>query len=142
MEFAILFETHKQTQQPFAIYSGETFEVDKEQGLTGECDFLFSKGVITHTIQAPVFTLVEANKRDIGEGIGQCVAQMIGAQYFNQQEANDITAIFGCVTTGEDWQFLKLADKTLTIDIVRYYIDNVEKILGVLQTIITSSIEE
>jgi hypothetical protein len=73
----VLFEIHKRNQRQFAIYSGETFEVDKEQGLTGECDFWFSKGEMTHTIQAPVLTLVEAKKKDIGEGIGQCAAQMI-----------------------------------------------------------------
>ncbi len=136
MVVPLFFEIHKRNQSKFAMYSGETFDVDKDQGLTGECDFLFSKGEMTYTIQAPVFTLVEAKKKDIGEGIGQCVAQMIGAQLFNQQENNEIPEIYGCVTTGEAWQFLKLSGKDLTIDTIRYYFDNIEKILGVLQTII------
>lgn len=132
----LLFEVYKRNSRKFAIYSGETFEVDKEQGLIGECDFIFSKGEMTHTIQAPIFTLVEAKKKDIGEGIGQCTAQMIAAQIFNQQEGNEIAEIFGCVTTGEDWQFLKLSDKILTIDSVRYYFNQIENILGVLQAIL------
>ncbi len=136
----LLLEVHKRNQRRFALYSGETFDVDQEQGLNGECDFLFSQGEMAHTIQAPVFTLVEAKKKDIGEGIGQCAAQMIGAQVFNQQEDNEIPEIFGCVTTGEDWQFLKLSDRILTIDTVRYYLDHIDKILGVLQRIIDCSL--
>jgi len=137
----LLFETYKRNQHKFSIYSGETLDADKTLGLTGECDFIFSKGEMVHTIQAPVFTLVEAKKKDIGEGIGQCAAQMIGAQHFNQQEGNEIAEIYGCVTTGEDWQFLKLSDKTLIIDTVRYYLDHVENILGVLQKIIQSCLD-
>lgn len=39
---------------------------------------------------------------------------------------------YGCVTTGEDWQFLKLEQNIITFDNKRYYINEVEKILGVL----------
>ncbi len=132
----ILFEIHKRNDRHFAIYSGEILDVDKEKGLSGECDFILSKGELSHTIERPILALVEAKKKDIGLGIGQCAAQMIGAQIFNQQEENGIETIFGCVTTGEVWQFLKLKDNILFIDEVRYYVDNVEKILGVLQSII------
>lgn len=48
------------------------------------------------------------------------------------------STIFGCITTGEDWQFLKLEDDTLTIDSQRYYINDVGLLLAVLQTIIAS----
>jgi len=132
----ILFEIHKKNDRKFAIYSGETFDVDKEKGLSGECDFILSKGELCHTVQAPVLALVEAKKKDMGKGIGQCAAQMVGAQIFNTREENKTDSVFGCVTTGEDWQFLKLSGDTLFIDSIRYYIDNVEKILGVLQAVI------
>ena len=56
---------------------------------------------------------------------------MIGAQIFNELEGNEIKTIFGCVTTGEDWQFLKLESNIINIDVKRYYIDNVEKILDI-----------
>ncbi len=37
--------------------------------------------------------------------------------------------------TGETWQFLRLADPVALLDRLRYYLDNVSGILGVLQAI-------
>ncbi|NJO17410.1 MAG: hypothetical protein HC877_17205 [Thioploca sp.] len=132
----ILVELEKLHRKSFAIYSGERLDIDESKGLTGECDFILAKGPLKHTIQSPIVALVEAKKNDITAGLGQCVAQLIGAQIFNEQEGNEIKTIFGCVTTGEDWQFLKLEQNVITIDAKRYYIDSVEKILGIFQEII------
>lgn len=129
----ILFEMEKRNNECFTIYSGERLDVDQNRGLVGECDFILTKGKIKHTIQKPIVALVEAKKNDIDFGLGQCVAQMVGSQIFNQGEIN---AIYGCVTTGEDWQFLKLEQNIITFDNKRYYINEVEKILGILQYII------
>jgi hypothetical protein len=132
----ILLEIGRRAHKRFALHSGKRLDVDPQQGLNGECDFILAKGELSHTIRAPIFALVEAKKNDIELGLGQCAAQMVGARIFNQNRKNDIDTIFGCVTTGEDWLFLKLEDSTLFIDIDRYYIDNVGKILGVLQSIV------
>jgi hypothetical protein len=132
----ILMELEKLNRKNFSIYSGERLDIDDSKGLTGECDFILAKGPLKHTIQSPIVALVEAKKNDVTAGLGQCVAQMIGAQIFNEQEGNEIKTIFGCVTTGEDWQFLKLEQNIIIIDVKRYYIDNVEKILGLFQKII------
>jgi len=129
----ILIEIEKKNPKCFGIYSGERLDVDQSKGLVGECDFILTKGEMKHTIQKPIFALIEAKKHDIGAGLGQCVAQMVGSQIFNKGEIN---TIYGCVTTGEVWQFLKLEQNIITIDKKHYYIDNVEKILGVLQYII------
>jgi hypothetical protein len=40
------------------------------------------------------------------------------------------------VTTGEDWQFLKLEVNIIYIDTQRYYLNNIPKILGILQAIL------
>ena len=132
----ILLEMRKRTQKRFVIHSGKRFDVDADLGLNGECDFILTTGEISHTIQTPIFALVEAKRADIELGLGQCTAQMAGAKVFNQHRENDIDTVFGCVTTGEDWQFLKLEDDTIFIDLDRYYIDNVGQILGVLQIIV------
>lgn len=132
----IMLELEKRNRNEFAIFSGERLDVDEKKGLKGECDFIFSKGPISSTIQAPIFSLVEAKKNDIKEGLGQCVAQMLGAQLFNQQEGNKIEVIYGCVTTGENWQFLRLKGNIIALDITRYYLSELQKILWIFQNII------
>ncbi|MCK5898132.1 MAG: hypothetical protein KAG06_03570 [Methylococcales bacterium] len=134
----ILFELERHHRKKLAIYSGERLDVDKTQGLTGECDFILSKGQMTHTIQTPIFALVEAKKNDISQGLGQCVAQMVAATLYNQTHNNAIANLYGCVTTGETWQFLRLQEKRLQIDSQRHYINEVGIILGILQQIVKS----
>jgi len=134
----ILIELERRNLNKLSIYSGENLDVDEDQGLKGECDFILSKGSISLTIQAPIFSLVEANKSDIKGGLGQCIAQMLGAQRFNELENNSIPGIYGCVTTGEDWQFLKLEDNFVFVDNQRYYINELGKIVGIFQFIVDS----
>ena len=122
----------------FYIYSGQSLEADAARGLTGECDFILTHSKPTPLLTAPIMTLVEAKKNDIEEGLGQCIAQMAGAQIFNQKVEGLDVPVYGCVTTGEDWQFIKLAEQQVTLDTKRYYIDNVELILGVLKVIVDS----
>lgn len=43
--------------------------------------------------------------------------------------------IHGCVTTGTDWQFLRLANKDLIIDTDQYYLTAVDKIIGIFVSI-------
>lgn len=64
--------------------------------------------------------------------MGQCVASMIGAQVFNERQGNKIDIIYGAVTTGTIWKFLTIEGKQVTIDVVEYYIKEIDKILGIL----------
>lgn len=131
----ILLDLRERFQRTFSIYSGALLDVDKDQGLNGECDFILAKQPATYDIQAPIFALVEAKDNDIKSGLPQCIAQMLGARLFNQRKGNPIETIYGCVTTGEAWQFLKLEGNTVIIDSQRYYIKAVEEILGALQEV-------
>jgi len=54
----------------------------------------------------------------------------------SRQEGNGLETIFGCVTTGEDWQFLKLEHDVIVTDSMRYYINRIETILGMFQAIL------
>ncbi len=132
----ILLASRELNQNRFTIYSGETFDVDPVQGLNGECDFILTYTSPLPSIQSPIITLVEAKKNDIDGSLGQCTAQMVAAQLFNRSEQEDIDTIFGCVTTGEAWQFLKLEQDVINIDKNRYYINTIPQILGVIQVII------
>ena len=134
----ILIELERRNTEKLSIYSGENLDVDPESGLKGECDFILSKGTVSLTMQTPIISLVEAKKSDIKRGLGQCVAQMVGAQRFNQLEGNEIPVVYGCVTTGEDRQFLTLQDNHIAIDSQRYYVNELDKVLGIFQSMVDS----
>lgn len=129
----ILLASRELNQNCFSIYSGENLDVNPEQGLTGECDFILTYTPVLPTLQSPIIVIVEAKKHDIENSLGQCAAQMLGARLFNN---NAIETIFGCVTSGEIWQFLKLEAEWIHIDKNHYYINELENILGILQAII------
>ncbi len=120
----------------FAIYSGAIFDVDKKQGLNGEVDFILGYSTQNYEVEAPIFCMVEAKDNDIEVGLGQCIAQMIAARMLNEKEGYPTEKIYGCVTTGEDWQILKLEENVVLFDNQRYYLKNISEILGVLQRIV------
>ncbi|MEM7537148.1 MAG: hypothetical protein AAF639_33550 [Chloroflexota bacterium] len=132
----ILLELQSKDILPFAIHSGRNLDVDKEKGLNGECDFILSRGKITYEINAPIFAMIEAKKGDIEPHLGQCTAQMVGARFFNQNEGVEVDTIYGCITTGELWLFLKLEGDTVYIDENRYYLNELPKLLSVFKTIL------
>lgn len=128
----ILIETRRLFDQKISVFSGEEFTVDESVGLNGICDFLVSQSPEILSIEAPVIVLVEAKKADIASGIGQCVAEMVAAQRFNQEQERQIDRIYGVVTNGILWRFLCLEGHTVAIDSVDYSVTPVEQILGVL----------
>lgn len=134
----ILLRVRDLLHQQITIYSGVRFDVEPEQGLKGICDFIIGKAPALPLIQAPVLVLVEAKKNDIEEGLGQCAAEMVAAQIFNQQSNSLEKTVYGAVTTGEAWLFMKLQDKLLTIDTVRYSLADLNKLLGVFVHILSA----
>ena len=73
---------------------------------------------------------------DLKAGFGQCVAEMLAAQRFNEEKGNDISYVYGASTTGIDWQFLKLEGKSLHIDMTTYTIERCDRILGILSSMV------
>ena len=59
--------------------------------------------------------MIEAKKGEVNAGWGQCAAEMIAAQKFNQANGQAVPTIYGSVTTGTMWKFLKLTGQVLTI---------------------------
>jgi hypothetical protein len=135
----ILLACRELSGNAVAIYSGQRLDVDAGRGLLGECDFILALTEPVPRLRAPLVTVVEAKKNDIEAGLGQCVAQMVAARLYNEREGPALPAVYGCVTTGEAWQFLRLDGATVTIDRLRLYIDNVGGILGVFQAIVSQS---
>ena len=132
----VLYEIARKNKDIVSFFSGDNFDVDKDLGLKGFCDFLFSKVPESPVIREPVFCIVEAKNDNLEKGVPQCVAEMYAAKLFNERNNNPIDVIYGCVTTGETWCFLKLAEKTCYIDVDRYYHLQLKELLGVLQTIV------
>lgn len=128
----ILLEVRRLVNDKISLFSGREFNVDSEKGLNGACDFLISLSESQLIINAPVIAIVEAKKEDILGGLGQCIAEMLASQLFNQQEGNTIPVIYGAITSGNIWRFLKLEQNIVYIDKVEYYINQIAKILGIL----------
>jgi len=128
----ILIELRKQFNRQIALFSGTEFDVDRAKGLNGRCDFLISHSPLQVGVTAPVAILVEAKNDNIKSGIPQCLAAMIGAQLFNEQKNNAISHIYGGVTTGSLWKFLKLVGKTAFIEASEHFVGDVASILGIL----------
>jgi hypothetical protein len=128
----ILAEVYRQTQDRANLFSGVEFDVDISRGLAGFCDFLFSLSPLTIEIAAPVVSIVEAKKENILRGIPQCFAELVAAQIFNERAGSPVSRLYGSVTTGEIWQFLRLEGSLATIDQTEYHFSNVEQIVGIL----------
>ncbi len=86
---------------------------------------------------APAITIVEAKNDNLRNGVGQCIAEMVAAQAFNLREGTPIETIYGVVTIGSAWKFLKLAEATATLDLDEYFINTPQKIMGILLSMLT-----
>lgn len=145
----LLFELRSLLDGKIGLFSGMDFSIDPGLGLNGICDFLLTRSSNELLIEAPAVVLIEAKKADLIAAWGQpatqgseetseqsvavCAAEMVAAQKFNLSMGKEITVIYGSVTTGMQWQFLKLAGTDLTIDTTQYPLDPLDRILGILK---------
>jgi hypothetical protein len=127
----VLAEVRELLDKRFALFSGIDFTVDAEKGLNGECDFLFSRSPEQLLLRAPVVSVVEAKNESFKNGIAQACAEMLAAQVFNEREGQPLLRVYGCVTTGDSWQFLKLEAGKLFVDTKRYDLEQLPQIVGI-----------
>ncbi len=128
----ILLEVRRILNREISVFSGEQFDVDIDAGLNGVCDFLVSRSKEQLTVEAPTIVVVEAKKADLKLGLGQCIAEMVAMQRFNEASGQPIKIVYGCVTSGTQWRFLKLEAQVVTIDLNDYSLPPIEQILGFL----------
>jgi hypothetical protein len=57
---------------------------------------------------------------------------MIAAQRFNAQKSHGDLPIYGAISTGTNWRFLRLELQELFIDRTEYFILQLDQILGIL----------
>ncbi|WP_133510730.1 hypothetical protein [Candidatus Thiosymbion oneisti] len=90
-------------------------------------------------MSSPVITVVEAKNENIVGGLGQCIAEMVAASIFNKAEGNRVMRLYGVVTTGTAWKFMKMGGLDVVIDLDEYSIENSGKIVGILLEVLTQN---
>ena len=130
----ILTEVAQGYLERVSFFSGEAINVKPEDDLAGECDFFFALQPPKLYIDAPIISLAEAKDEDMNWGIAQCAAQMLGAKLYNERENKSIPFIYGCATTGIEWQFMRLENDIYHVE-SKIYTD-LKEILGVWHHII------
>ncbi|MGF1514998.1 MAG: hypothetical protein ACFB5Z_15060 [Elainellaceae cyanobacterium] len=125
----ILTAVRRISRASVSVFSGREFNIDPARDLVGYVDFLIARSPRLLVLESPVVMLVEAKPENLNAGLGQCAAEMVAAQMFNQQPDQ---AIYGCVTNGELWKFLVLRQTDLTIDLEAYALEPVARLLGIL----------
>jgi len=128
----ILIEVKKNLKNTISLFSGINLDIDQTKNLNGFCDFIISKSPEQFFLKAPVIIIVEAKNENIPNGIGQCIAEMIASKMFNEKNSVPVEKIYGAITTGNIWKFLKLIDNTVLIDQKEYHISFPKKIIGIL----------
>lgn len=136
----ILLEIRRKFNYQISFFSGVDFTVDSQRGLNGFCDFILSLSSEQLLVRSPIIVLVESKNENLRSGLAQCIAEMVAAQLFNDRGGNQIKAIYGAVTIGTIWQFMKLEGNVVSIDLSEYYIKDIKKILGILYGAIRNAI--
>ncbi len=114
------------------MHSGVEFLADPEAELTGFVDFIVCRGPQLPRISPPVLVAFEAKRDSIIDGYGQCIAAMVGAQRYNRRAGLSIDPLYGCVTTGSVWKFLRLSGTLVTFDGPEYNQQQLDRLLGIL----------
>ncbi len=129
----LLVELREQSGHQIAVFSGAEFGVDTSQGLYGFCDFLVSRSPTLLAVTAPALAVVEAKREDLTVGVAQCIAEMYAATLFNAASGEPRDFLYGAVTSGTNWRFLRLDRLHAEVDLQEYYIEDIAKILGILR---------
>ena len=131
----VLLELRRLLGGGFGLFSGIEFDVDASRGLNGYCDFLLTRSPLQSVLTAPVIAIVEAKNDNLRSGLGQCIAAMVAAREFNARSP-EVGDIFGVVTTGAAWKFLKLSGPALALDRREYFVAELGRIMGILAQIL------
>jgi hypothetical protein len=132
----ILIELRRMLNNQISLFSGVKFNVDNTRGLNGFCAFLVSRSRQQTFIKSPVIAIVEAKNDNLKNGYAQCMAEMVAARIFNERDGKEMENLFGVVTNGNQWKFLKLNGDVIYIDRSDYYIINPENIMTILISIV------
>lgn len=132
----VLLELRRLLGGRFGLFSGVEFDVDDSRGLNGFCDFILTSSPLQSVLTAPVVAIVEAKNDNLRTGLGQCIAAMVAAREFNVRSSASVKTVYGAVTTGSAWKFLRLSGSDLTLDRREYFVAELGRIMGILADIL------
>ncbi|MGH7169851.1 MAG: hypothetical protein ACRELG_06215 [Gemmataceae bacterium] len=133
----ILAEAKRRAKGPANVFPGFTLDVDRERGLNGYCDYVISRSAEYYYLRGPLIAVIEAKLEDLIGGLGQCAAAMVAVRLFNERDKTPVSAVYGCVSSGTNWRFLKLQGTRLSIDRPEYYLSDAGKIVGILVSMLS-----
>ncbi len=136
----VLGELWRHTNRRISLFSGAALDVDPADGLNGVCDFLVGRAPQLPEVSPPLFVVVEAKKDDIQGAYGQCGAEMLAALRLNARSNTGVETIYGCVTTGTLWRFLRMTSTQLDIDVIEYHITQLDHIFGILLFMVAAAL--
>ncbi len=133
----LLLELRRSLRDEFVLFSGVEWIVDTELGLNGYCDFLIGRGRSQHVLQTPFVAIVEAKNDLIRTGLGQCIAAMYAATLANERANQPLDVVYGIVSTGAAWKFLRLQNRIITLDSSEYFVDDLPMLMGILRCVVS-----
>lgn len=77
----ILIELERRYTNALSIYSGEKLDLDRDRGLTGECDFILAKGAMALTLQPPIMSLGSAARHFSSRNVRSKATKAIKADW-------------------------------------------------------------
>jgi len=83
-----------------------------------------------------VAAIAEAENENIKAGLGQCVAAMVGAKLFNEREQQPAAIVYGAVTSGSLWRFVRMTGVEVHLDSQEYHIRQLPKLVEILTRIV------
>lgn len=125
----ILLEVKNKFNNSVTFFSGQRFDIDVDKNLSGICDFIFSQTQQSLYIEKPVLFVVKVKESNIKSGNGQCIAELVAAQIYNN---NSDSYVYGTVTNGREWQFIRLKDNRIEININLIPTYPLDKLIGIL----------
>ena len=136
----VLFELRRQHKGRFGLFSGVDLNADAARGRLGrdagsQPHDHARAAAVGERMHRPGGRAALHLKRARG-GIVARIAAMVAAQLVNQAAAVSVRSVYGAVTTGSAWKFLRLQDEKLTLDLHEYRLEGLDKILGILWNIV------
>ncbi|KOR32422.1 hypothetical protein TI05_07325 [Achromatium sp. WMS3] len=122
----ILLQIKKQYSSLY-IWSHVAYNVDKDNGLFGEPDYLIAARAKHGGMNIPPLCIMEAKKENWDKGWAQTLAEMYAAS------TQGAATCYGVVTTGKAWEFGQLHNKIFAKDPNHISAtDNLQKVFDIL----------